>query len=208
MYHKTSYTFINRTKMSCTIVKTELENTKATRNDFIDALITIYSYLKDSANCDLSLSSYSFDNNILQIPFEECLECKSIYFHNPLDCGIDDGEGYENKWKCGRCTSKYIDADLITFDSERMKSRKEKKEAITDLNEDEKCPICLDELQICEVSGFWGIEEQNVKLSPCNHVLCRKCYFDLKNTLTLDTDTDTNTNNFSCPLCRTVVVDV
>ena len=51
------------------------------------------------------------------IPMEICIDCKGVYFHNPDEPGIDEGEGYCEEWICNSCLderteSKYVNSSI------------------------------------------------------------------------------------------------
>ena len=164
-------------------------------DEFYESTAKIYSFLKNN-KCNIEIEKYK---TMLQlIPIEECLDCGCIYFHNYGDCGIEEGRGEIDGWKCEECLKKYEENNLFAFQSERHKSREFKKTElqIPEINEEEKCCICLDELKICEIDGCYGENEKNVSLNPCGHTLCAKCNFDLIN----------SNEDIMCPLCRTQIV--
>ena len=164
-------------------------------DEFYKSTAKIYSFLKNN-KCKIEREKYK---TMLQlIPIEECLDCGCIYFHNYGDCGIEEGRGEIDGWKCEECLKKYEENNLFAFQSERHESREFKKTElqIPEINEEEKCCICLDELKICEIDGWYGKNEKNVSLNPCGHTLCAKCNFDLIN----------SNEDIMCPLCRTQIV--
>lgn len=137
------------------------------------------------------------------IPMEECIDCKSIYFHNPDDCGLDEGEGLSGaegiEWICSLCLREREEANIMPFNTDRKKLREGKKNEIINsgivIEEQDICCICFDELIICEVEDQDGRIDANKELS-CNHKLCGKCYFDLRKR---------HTEEMCCPLCRTKI---
>jgi hypothetical protein len=188
--------------MSFTIEKEELIYKDVSSHEFEESLINIYAYLSKEGNCDFDLSGYDIGirgkigySKTIQIPYEECIDCGIIYFHNPNDCGLDYGEGYDDEWICGKCRDNYENNELVSFESLRKELREENKLNLENEGQEEKCCICLEEFRICEIN-HWNITEKNVVLNPCLHILCRKCYYDLKN----------SNKELVCPLCRTNII--
>ena len=179
-------------------------------DEFADSLEKVYAYLKQNdrinkEDCRYEIGVYSGSKGDaykqMLIPMEECIDCGSIYFHNPKDCGIDEGEGYsggdEAEWICSSCLRKREEANIMPFDTDRKKLREQKKNELINsgviMEEQDRCCVCLDELIICEVEDHDSRIDENRKL-VCNHILCGKCYFDMKKI---------EEGNMCCPLCRT-----
>jgi hypothetical protein len=181
--------------------------------DFYYSLRNVYAYLKQNNQTNIERLSNKYcrykvtDNDgrnegagkQLIIPMEECIDCKGVYFHNPDDCGIDEGEGYCENWICNHCLDERMEANIMPFDLDRQQLRESKKNEIISagivLEEQEKCCICLDELISCEVEDHDGRIDKNKELI-CNHKLCGKCYFDLRKKSEV---------HMYCPLCRTII---
>lgn len=180
-------------------------------DEFASSLVTIYAYLKQENRLNHQFCRYEIREDILNqkgwagkhiiIPMEECIDCERIYFHNPDDCGLDEGEGLVgdkgSEWICTKCLCIREEANIMPFDCDRAKLRYEKKVELINsgikLENQDKCCICLDELIICEVDDSDGRIDKN-KTLVCNHTTCGKCYFDLKKS---------TGENICCPLCRT-----
>ena len=179
-------------------------------DEFAESLEKVYAYLKQNdrinkEDCRYEIGVYSGSKGDaykqMLIPMEECIDCGSIYFHNPKDCGIDEGEGYsggdEAEWICSSCLRKREEANIMPFDTDRKKLREQKKNELINsgviMEEQDRCCVCLDELIICEVEDHDSRIDENRKL-VCNHILCGKCYFDMKKI---------EEGNMCCPLCRT-----
>lgn len=186
-----------------------------TYDEFADSLEKVYAFLKqnDKINnkyCRYELGDYygkkGYAGKQMLIPMEECYDCKSIYFHNPDDSGIDEGQCYCDDWICSDCLDKKNELNIIAFDEERKELRDKKKNHLissgTIIEEQDKCCICLDELIICEVTDPFGLEEKN-KIFVCNHSMCGKCYFDYKNNSC--SNTEKSCDVIFCPLCKTVI---
>ena len=181
-----------------------------TYEEFASSLVTVYSYLKQDNRLNGELCRYEIREDILNkkgwagkhiiIPMEECIDCRRIYFHNPDDCGLDEGEGLVGdegtEWICTKCLRIREDANIMPFDCDRAKLRYDKKVELInsgiDIENQDKCCICLDELIICEVDDRDSRTDKN-KTLKCNHVMCGKCYFD---NILKEQKIDT------CPLCR------
>jgi len=179
-------------------------------DEFYDSLRKVYAYLKQDnrfnkrinyEDCRYEIGDYTGSKGVagkqIIAPIEECYVCKAVYFHNPDDCGIDEGEGYYDDWICSTCLDERREGNIMVFDEERKELREDKKTQLisdgTIIEDQDKCCICLDELIICEIEDHNGVEEKN-KTLVCNHIMCCKCYFDLKKT---------REETICCPLCRT-----
>jgi len=183
--------------------------------EFYSSLRNIYAYLKQNNIYETNIERLKHkdcrykvtDENHCEgwaginmiIPMELCIDCKGVYFHNPDEPGIDEGEGYCEEWICDSCLDKREEANIMPFDCDRQQLRESKRNEMINsgiiIEEQEKCCICLDELIICEVKDQDGRIDINKELI-CNHKLCGKCYFDLKKR---------NTEDICCPLCRTKI---
>ena len=86
---------------------------------------------------------------------------------------------------------------LIIFDENREKKRQLELEKIKTteikLNEEEKCPLCLEYLIVCEFDDECSKKERNIFLL-CGHKMCRKCYYSKFKNLSV--------SNRKCPICR------
>ena len=194
---------------------THYSEMNVTYNEFADSLEKVYAYLKQNDRINNENCRYELGDNygkkgdaskLMLIPMEECFDCKSIYFHNPDDCGIDEGQIYCNVWICSDCLEQKKKLNIIAFDEERKELRDEKKNVLISsgiiIEEQDKCCICLDELIICEVKDSNDVEEKNKKF-VCNHSMCGKCYSDYKNSIC--SNTENSYEIILCPLCKTII---
>jgi hypothetical protein len=184
-------------------------------DDFYSSLRNVYAYLKQNNYHNIERLNYEYCRYKVTngasshcggagiqmiIPMEVCIDCKVAYFHNPDDCGIDEGEGYCEEWICNHCLDERTESNIMPFDGDRQQLRESKKNEIISagiiIEEQEKCCICLDELIICEVEDQDGRIDKNKELI-CNHKLCGKCYFDMKK--------QNIEEEIHCPLCRTKI---
>ena len=190
------------------------------RDEFYDSLRKVYAYLKqdnriNGEDCRYEITEWAGNCNSwagkqITIPMEECISCRAIYFHNPGDCGLDEGEGLAgdegSEWICSFCLDKRIESNIIPFDQERKKLRDEKKNELisvgVNIEIQDICCICQDELIICEVEDCSGRIDKN-KTFVCSHSMCGKCYFDYENNAR--SNTEKSHDVIFCPLCKTVV---
>jgi hypothetical protein len=181
---------------------------------FYSSLRNVYAYLKQNnryndvrlnyEDCRYKVTDENhcddWAGKNLIIPMEECIDCKAIYFHNPDDCGLDEGEGYCSEWICSLCLDKREESNIMPFDIDRLELIERKKNEVINsgivIEEQDKCCICFNEFIICEVEDHDGRIDK-IKELICNHKLCGKCYFDLKKRNTEE--------DIYCPLCRTKI---
>lgn len=191
--------------------ETEYDDQNISCDEFYDSLRKVYAYLKQDNRLNGEFCRYEISEEFsnrngwcgknMIIPMEECISCRIIYFHNPDDCGLDEGEGLAHddgsEWICSICLDKRTESNIIPFDKERKKLRDEKKNKLisvgVNIENQDKCCVCLDELIICEIEDSDGRIDKN-KIFICNHSICGKCYFDMKKV---------QEENICCPLCRT-----
>ena len=176
-------------------------NNHLEQDEYWKSLRTVFIYLHkdfESTEDGVAILDEDIPNkvNTLAICFYKCMDCSSFHFPDP--CGISKpgiiNENNINNYKCESCYQNCKVNGLVVFDDIREKLRKIELDKLTELDTEEKCPICLDYLIVCEnVVNKDGKKERNVFLL-CGHKMCRKCYYSKIKNLSV--------SNRKCPICR------
>ena len=170
-------------------------------DQYWSALLMVYGFLKKNELDEVVEinENIAHEINTLTIQYYRCLDCNSVYFPNP-ECGIEHGvtnDNNINNYKCYLCNEACETNGLIIFDENREKKRQLELEKIKTteikLNEEEKCPLCLEYLIVCEFDDECSKKERNIFLL-CGHKMCRKCYYTHFQKLP--------SKKKVCPICR------